>query len=175
MGIFVHILSSSTFIMSEMYLKEIDFRTASDEECRLYRESNRTNEECADAIRTAIAENYGVKSEYCLDVQGVLDSVLSEYEPEQVAYCLATAIDEMNHDGRFSQDNKEWAREIRENLPEQYTDRDKNYTVSHIVSALEQAHQVLVDSVAEDFREAYPDLKLEVPEQNRNKSEMERC
>ena len=159
--------------MSEMYLKEIDFRTASDEECRLYRESNQTNEECADAIRTAIAENYGVKRKYCLDVQGVLDSVLSEYEPEQVAYCLATAIDEMNYDGRFSRENKEWAAEIRESLPEQYTDRSLNYSVSHIVGALEAAHQVNVNGVAKDFKEAYPDLKLEVPEQGRNKSDVD--
>lgn len=159
--------------MSEMYLKEINFPTVSDEEKRLYFESSRANEECARAIRTAIAENYGVKSKYCLDVQGVLDSVLSEYEPERVAYCLAVAIDGMRHDGRFSQDNKEWAEELLENLPEQYTDIT-NYAVSGIVSSLEQAHQVLVNSVAEDFRESYPDLKLEVPEQNRNKSDFER-
>lgn len=159
--------------MSEMYLKEINFPTASDEEKRLYFESSRANEECARTIRTAIVENYGITSEYCLDVQGVLDSVLSEYEPERMAYCLAVAIDRMRHDGRFSQDNKEWAAELLENLPEQYTD-STSYTISGIVSSLEQAHQVLVNSVAEDFREFYPDLKLEVPEQNRNKSDFER-
>lgn len=159
--------------MSEMYLKEINFPTASDKEKGLYFESSRANEECAGAIRTAIAENYGVKRKYCLDVQGVLDSVLSEYEPERVAYCLATAIDGMRHDGRFSQDNKEWAAELLENLPEQYTDSE-SYTVSSIVSSLEKAHQVLVNSVAEDFRDFYPDLKLEVPELNRNKSDFER-
>ena len=153
--------------MSEMYLKEIDFKTASDEECRLYRESDDENYNCAKAIRKAIGENYGKKRQWCLDVQGVMDSVLSEYEPERVAYCLATIIDEMNYDGRFSSTNKEWAKNIREPLPEQYTDREKNYTVSLIVGQLGQAHQTLVNAVTTDFVKAYPELKLKVPEQNR--------
>ena len=144
--------------LNGMYLKEIDFMKASEEEMEVFTDNARMNISCAKAIQTAIAENYGKVRQWCLDVQAVMDSVLSEYEPSRMAYCLATVIDEQNYDGRYSRANKEWAKEIRDSLPEMYKDREKSSMVGSVVGKLSYAHQGLIDMVTSNFRKAFPEI-----------------
>jgi len=75
-----------------------------------YRESNRRNAACAEAIDTAIrASNYEL---YRYDLPAAAKSVVAEHGPDRVAWVLANSIRQRDYDGRFSQDNKAWAREL---------------------------------------------------------------
>ena len=143
--------------MSKMYLKEIEFKTASEEELKEFTDNARANVLCGRELKKAIGECH---DGYHLDTAKVIQKVQETNEnftPERIAYCLATGIGEMKHDGRISRENREWAETIRENLPEQYKD-SRNHAVSSITSNLESAHMALVDAVASEFRREFPEI-----------------
>lgn len=75
-------------------------------ELSLFRENNRLNADCAKAIHAAIRAHY---SNSHLDT-GCVDAVLSEYGAERVQWVLAHTLQQMDYDGRFSRNNKEWAK-----------------------------------------------------------------
>ena len=63
---------------------------------------------CKDAIERAIAEKFdGMRLP-----KETAEEVIREYGIERVSYVLANTIMHKNQDGRFSPDNKEWAKEI---------------------------------------------------------------
>ncbi len=73
-----------------------------------YWESYRRNEECASAVKKAIAEHYdGWNLE-----DGCAKEVIDRFGYERVDFILAYNIRQMVHDGRVSQKNKEWAEGI---------------------------------------------------------------
>ena len=119
-------------------------------EIEKWRESKAMNIACRDAIDKAVAENYDGAH---LKTDKILDAVISDFGRERFELVLAATIQEKIHDGRFSNDNKEWAK----NVP--MVAGDKCYMVS------DRTHSVLLDALTKAFRENYPERKPSVIEQ----------
>ena len=75
-------------------------------ELSIFRQSNRLNRECAQAIDAAITANWNGSS---LNPEG-MKAVIEKYGERRVNIVLANTVCDMEHDGRFSRDNKEWAK-----------------------------------------------------------------
>lgn len=71
------------------------------------KESYRRNLACKEAIEKAAAENY-VDNHF--DSAAVIDTVSAEFSLDRIAYVLAYTIQYKDYDGRFSRENKEWAK-----------------------------------------------------------------
>lgn len=72
----------------------------------LCRESHKANCECKRAIETAIKENFdGMHLNH-----DVAKGVIAEFGHDRVQWVLANTLKQLDHDGRFSQDNKDWAK-----------------------------------------------------------------
>lgn len=82
-------------------LKEALSRGERDE----WRESYKENCDCARAIERAIADNYHDNI-----LKGCAQPILDRYGFDRVNWVLANTLQEKSHDGRFSQENKEWAK-----------------------------------------------------------------
>ena len=67
-----------------------------------------TRLECKEAIEKAIAENFDGATLPRDTAKGVIE----QYGKERVEYVLANTITHLSHDGRFSVNNKEWAKGI---------------------------------------------------------------
>ena len=118
-------------------------------EIEKWRESKAANIVCRDAIDKVVAENYDGAH---LKTDKILDAVVSNFGRERVELVLAATIQEKIHDGRFSNANKEWAK----NVP--MVAGDKCYMVS------DRTHSVLLDALTKAFRENYPEKKPSVIE-----------
>ena len=77
-------------------------------EIDLYRRSMRANVECRMAIEDAIADGYDGGR---LDTSSVKD-IIKQFGAERVEYVLANTVQQKDWDGRFSHENKEWAKGI---------------------------------------------------------------
>ena len=119
-------------------------------EIERWRESKAENVACRDAIDKVVAENYDGAH---LKTDKILDAVVSNFGRERVELVLAATIQEKPFDGRFSNANKEWAK----NVP--MVAGDKCYMVS------DRTHSVFLDALAKSFRENYPEKKPSVMEQ----------
>lgn len=74
---------------------------------KLWRESYKENCDCARAVERAIREHHhGNVLEDC--VQPLID----RYGFDRVNWVLANTVQQKSEDGRFSQDNKAWAKRI---------------------------------------------------------------
>ena len=71
-----------------------------------WRESYRDNCDCARAIEWAIEENYHGNR-----LEDGTQGVIARYGFDRVNWVLSNTIQQMEHDGRFSPENKEWARQ----------------------------------------------------------------
>lgn len=71
----------------------------------LWRESYKENCDCARAIERAINENY---RDNCLN--DCIRPLIEEYGFNRVNWVLANTVQQNKEDGRFSEDNKRWAR-----------------------------------------------------------------
>ena len=77
-------------------------------EAHWYRMSMRANVDCKGAIEAAITENFdGMHLKH-----DVVNPVLTAFGADRVSYVLANTVQRKEWDGRFSRDNKEWARTI---------------------------------------------------------------
>ena len=74
-----------------------------------WRESYRENCDCARAIERAILAGYNFET-YCLDDR--CEEVIEKYGYDRVNWVLANTIQQKKDDGRFSQENKAWARQF---------------------------------------------------------------
>ena len=132
-------------------------------EIEMWRESKAANITCRDAIDETVAKNYDGAH---LNTEKILNSVVSSFGRERVELVLAATIQEKPFDGRFSNANKEWAK----NVP--MIDGDKCYMVS------DRTHSVLLDALAKAFRENYLEKKISVIEQlksSQTKSQPRTC
>ena len=111
-------------------------------ELAVYRESHKANVLCKEAIEDAISENY---HDNRLDpdcAKGVLD----RFGADRAFFILSYTVWEKDWDGRFSQDNKQWA---------------KNYFDSNTTTSFEpgykvtRAHPGLVDLFINQARRYY--------------------
>lgn len=108
-----------------------------------YRASHKANIACKEAIEAAIRENY---RDNRLDKDTAAD-VVSHFGAERVAYVLAATIRDKDWDGRFSQDNKAWAKSVpvQENKDTWGHDRNLDFVIS-------QAHPGLIDLFTSQVR-----------------------
>lgn len=108
-----------------------------------WRESYRENCDCARAIERAIEENYH-DNRLEDGTQGIID----RYGFDRVNWVLANTIQEKGHDGRFSQENKAWAKQT-------YISEDEgrwHYCV--------ESHPGLTDLFVNQVRQAWQALGL---------------
>lgn len=87
-----------------LYMWSLDYAVRSNER-DLWRESYRENCDCARAIEQAINENY---RDNCLN--DCIQPIIERYGFDRVNWVLANTIQEKQDDGRFSQENKAWAK-----------------------------------------------------------------
>lgn len=76
------------------------------EETALFRESHKLNIACKEAVETAIRGNFDgfhLKKE-------CIKPVIEEYGIDRVGWVLANTVQKKPFDGRFSRDNKTWAK-----------------------------------------------------------------
>ena len=74
------------------------------------RESKRLNVLCKEAIEQSIRGNY---KDNRLDADAVWRDVTAQFGPERTAFVLAMTVREKDFDGRFSRENKAWAKSQR--------------------------------------------------------------
>ncbi|MDE6902547.1 MAG: DUF3849 domain-containing protein [Lachnospiraceae bacterium] len=76
------------------------------DEIPLFRESHKLNIACKDAIEAAIRENF---DGFHLN-ENCAKAVIEEYGFDRVDWVLANTVQQKDYDGRFSRDNKAWAK-----------------------------------------------------------------
>ena len=109
-----------------------------------YRESLTVNLYCKDAIQNSISENFDdmhLKS-------GAEKQVIDEFGFDRVLFMLANTLQQKDFDGRFSRDNKEWAKTI-------FIPDDRN-RASFVV----ESHPAVLDGFVNLVRQAYRELNL---------------
>ena len=136
-------------IIPEVYRNSGSYAREHDE-LDLWRESKEQNIACRDAIDKAVAENYDGSH---LPTEKILNSVVGDFGRERVELVIAATIQEKIHDGRFSNANKEWAK----NVP--MVEGDRCCMVS------DRTHSVLMDAIAKSFREDFVEGKPSIIEQ----------
>ncbi len=82
---------------------------AAHNELQQYRESMNSNISCKEAIEKAIYDNYDC---WRLDVKTAVAQVSAQFTPERIKYVLAATVQQKVYDGRISEDNKVWAKDI---------------------------------------------------------------
>lgn len=92
---------------ADIYTKSLT-EAADASEHMMWRKSFRENVHCAMAIERAISDNF---DGYRLN-DSCADRVVTEYGLDRVKWVLAATIQEAEHDGRFSRENKAWASEL---------------------------------------------------------------
>jgi predicted DNA binding CopG/RHH family protein len=112
-------------------------------ELELYRASNKANTACKEAIEKSISEHY------CDNVlrREAVAQVAEQFGHERILYVLAITIRQKDWDGRFSADNKQWAKTVpvSENPDAWGTDRNCYLAVN--------SHSGLVDLFTKLARE----------------------
>ena len=75
------------------------------EETALFRASHQANVSCKEAIEAAVSLHYGNNRLG----EGALPQVVEQFGLERTLYVLANTVQQKDHDGRISRDNKAWA------------------------------------------------------------------
>lgn len=109
-----------------------------------YRASSKANMQCKEAIVDAIYANY---HDNRLDTKTTLAQLAPKFGLDRVSYLLAVTVQFKNHDGRFSDANKAWAKSVpvMPNGTEWGNDRNVYFVV-------DQAHPGLVDLLVTQVR-----------------------
>ena len=111
-----------------------------------WRASWHENVACRDFIDQSIASNYGG---HRLGGNVARDAI-AQFGYDRVNFVLANTIRLKDHDGRFSAENKEWAKGF-------FFEADDIHRHDWVV---DQSHPGLVDMVVKDARQAYAQLNL---------------
>lgn len=116
-------------------------------ELDLWRESQKANEECKQAIEVAIASNFdGMHL-----MKDTAKEVIKNYGFDRVNWVLANTIQHKDYDGRFSASNKEWAKGFF--IPK---GQASDNTIYYIVNS----HSAILDGFINQARKEYENLKL---------------
>ena len=100
-------------------------------ELEQYRASYKANVACAEAIDKAISSHH---DGYSFDSKAAVRDVVGKFGYDRILFVLAATVQNMEHDGRFSYKNKDWARTV----PVFDTKRSREYSV--------RSHPVLADA-----------------------------
>lgn len=109
----------------------------------LWRESYKENCGCARTIERAINENY-----YDNVLHDCVKPIINRYGFDRVNFVLANTMQQKKEDGRFSEDNKKWARSIH--IP--HDDVRWHFTVN--------SHPGLTNLFIDNARKAWQELGL---------------
>lgn len=114
-----------------------------------WRESHKANIACKSAIEKAINQNF---DGYHLN-HDVAKGVIVEFGHDRVRFVLANTLKQLNSDGRFSDQNKSWAKEFHI-LPDKINDRDmrRDFVVG--------SHPAVLDGFVRLARVEYQALNL---------------
>ena len=137
--------------MNKTYL----YPYSAEEACRrnemsLWRASHKANLACKEEIELAIGTHFdGTHLE-----EGCAEGVIREYGYKRVQWVLSHTIQQLDWSDRFSQANKEWARQT-------YIPKDRAYVTDLIIVS----DPAIVDLFATQFQCAYQELGLFGPNQ----------
>ena len=106
-------------------------------ETELYRASRKANEACRAAIDKAITENF---KNNLLPVTAA-QSVLRQFGKERVSFILAHTMRIKDNDGRFSQQNRQWAGQV------------EGYEIYNPFGLVCQSHPAILDLFIDQTRE----------------------
>ena len=102
-----------------------------------YRASNKANMQCKEAIVDAIHDNY---RDNRLDTKTTLAQLAPKFGLDRISYLLAVTVQFKDHDGRFSDANKAWAKSVPVTPNGTEWGNDRN-----VYLVVDQAHPGLVD------------------------------
>lgn len=119
-------------------------------ELALYRESNKLNTACKEAIEQAFHEGYANNH---LDTSFVQD-IVNQHGADRVEWVLANTLRHKDYDGRFSRSSMEWAKTVPMPEDKSFTDRSVYYVV--------ETHPAILEGAMKDFRRAI-DAARELP------------
>lgn len=111
-------------------------------ELEKYRESSRLNGLCKEAIEQAVRDNY---RDNRLDADAVWRNVTAQFGSKRAAFVLAMTVREKDFDGRFSRENKAWAKS--QPLPP-----DPERRGPYCSYVVDKAHPVLTDALVTHAR-----------------------
>ena len=120
-----------------------------EQDVKLYNESYELNIKCADAVKTAIDNNY---RDNRLNSKAAVEKVVKEYGYNRLNHVLANTIRRMEHDGRISLKNKEWAKSIEMVDDKTFDGRDRR--IKYIV----KGHSGLLDIFTSEALREYNSL-----------------
>jgi len=132
--------------MNETYLYPYSVQEAKKRnQLPMWRESYHANVACRNAIEETIRQNFDgmhLKKE-------CLEPVLAEYGYKRTEWVLATTLQELSGDGRFSRTNKQWAER-------RYIPQDERHNAEITV----RSHPAILDGFVDLYRKAYQELGL---------------
>ncbi|WMI82406.1 DUF3849 domain-containing protein [Anaerotignum sp. MB30-C6] len=136
--------------MDKNYVYPYSFQFAKEnQELDLYKESHKANVECRNAIEEAIAQNFdGLRLG-----KNTAEQIISEFGYDRVNFVLANSVQQKSHDGRFSCENKEWAKEF-------YISSDKVQGFDKRLEFAVDSHPAVLDGFINQARRAYQSLSL---------------
>lgn len=114
------------------------------QESSLWQESHREDMRCMNAIEQAIKDNF---ADNLLNPAGA-KSVIVEFGFPRVKWVLANTVQRLEHDGRFSMANKEWAKET-------YIPEDKLKGVDMKADLVARSHPALLDGFINQVRREF--------------------
>lgn len=118
-------------------------------ELESYRESFKENIRCAESIKNAINNNFdGMHLN-----KDVAKEVIAEFGYDRVNFVLANTLQELKHDGRFSCENKEWAKEF-------YIPENKIKGINMNADFVVTSHPAVLDGFVSQARKEYKGLNL---------------
>lgn len=118
-------------------------------EADAYLDSRKLNIDCKNAIQEAISNNFdGMHLNH-----DVVKPVLEEYGAERLSFVLACTLQEKSWDGRFSQANKEWAKNIT--IPEN-VNRGVDANLDYVV----ESHPAVLDGFIDLARKRIAELEI---------------
>ena len=138
--------------LPKVYMASVEVARQNDE-LPAWRESWRLNQACAKGIEAAIHDSY--KGDYRYDLPSALKAVTAEYGAERVQVVLANTITYLDYDGRFSHDNKQWAKGVE--LPELTKERASSFVC--------EAHPAILDGFVNTARKQQQEKRPSVLDQ----------
>lgn len=103
-----HLMKGIFMNKTPVYQYSFDYARTHDERTQ-YNASMSANIACKAAIEAAICGHY---NDNCLNAVSAVNDVVRQFGYERTLYVLANTVQTLDHDGRISRQNKEWARTV---------------------------------------------------------------